>query len=177
MHFVLRLVVEADDVDDAVETAVDRFEHFLQRHQGESTEGQNGPFDYCWPMEEGHGVSGADRWFDYADEPLAYPINGERGQEELETAWEETWESLQEDLEQIEEVFTSAEEVAEVANDETIREVMHGLDAQAINSSYCLYDAVTYENDVQPISTPERYEKFCHRLKDSYWIVPLDVSQ
>lgn len=81
---VIRVIVDADSIDDAVSKAE---QHFEDKLVPDST------FDYCKPMESGLTVAGSDRWWRYQGDPNAYIANRMHAMQEIQRAFEMTKES------------------------------------------------------------------------------------
>ena len=77
------LIVKAESVTDAEETAVSRFEE-------DFVEAGRYTFDYCKLMNPGSSVSGAGRWSEFEGQPNAAPLTSDTAQEWLVDALDYT---------------------------------------------------------------------------------------
>lgn len=176
MHMVIRVVVEAHDVESAVSNAERFFTDNLHYKNG-------GPFDYCTPMVEGHTVSGADRWIDYQDKECAFPLASDAGRAEVEDAWSITLDCMEQNLKSVWESMEEADDFAEffetILDDEDL--VRHRM------SKVAGYQSTDYFLYVQNWSTSglrsrRGWDYLQDRIEDAeenednrWWVVPLDV--
>lgn len=182
MHMVIRVVVEAHDMKSAVENAQSFFASHLHYQEG-------GPFDYCTPMVEGHTVSGADRWIDYQDEDVAFPLASDAGRAEVEDAWKATCDYMEDNLEVVWETMEEAESFADfvdtiLADEDLVRHKMSKV-AGYTSTDYFLYVQGWNTGGIRS----ERGWEYTEELLDEadeqqdldgddipgYWVVPLDV--
>ncbi len=174
MHQVVRVVVPADSEEEALEKAEGALEYSLLNREV-TDRGRDGPCDYFKFMHNGNAVSGAGRWDQYRGVPSAIPTDTERGQEEIEDAWDLTYEELADALTRVRSAFEDAEDIEELANNEGIRATMH-TNPWSVSLGHYLHYIGWYgdESSLYPISTPDRYEELQEKLDGTY-VVPVDV--
>jgi len=173
MHMILRLVVEANDVEHAVNRAVDYFDGHLHHESG-------GPFDYAKPMVNDNRVSGSGRWTLYQDEPLAFEAGSLRGWREIESAWQSTVDEAERSIEELTEIFDNADDTEEVMNEFTTH--MHSNTfGYGPNTERFLYWVDRYHDQSgASIYEPDAYDDLTDAVWDSdetYYVVPLDAHR
>lgn len=175
MHMVIRAVVEAHSMESATDAAKSYFEQHLHRHEG-------GPFDYCTPMVEGHTVSGSDRWIDYEDEDVAFPLASDPGRAEVEDAWASTQDYMEDNLQEVLEATEDCEDASELADkvlDDGMLSYYMGKAGSGHSTDKFLYvqgwsvsglDSYSGWNHVQELMEEEEQNE-----ENRWWVVPLDV--
>lgn len=176
MHMVIRVVVEAHDMRSAVEAAQNYFNNHLHYEDG-------GPFDYCTPMVEGHTVSGADRWIDYKNEDVAFPLTSDPGRAEVEDAWAATLDYMEDNLEDVWEAIEEAGDMQSfmevLLNEEDL--VRHKMNKFAgyQSTDYFLYVQGWNSSGVRSRRGWEYVQELMaedeQRDEHQRWVVPLDV--
>jgi hypothetical protein len=160
MHQLVHFVVHAESEDEAIETAINIA----------SSEPFDGLYDYVKPMKSGYGMSGADRWTDYQGGPAAFDTTSDRGETEVEKAWDATYSELTDDLLDIHESMMEANSVEEMADNEWMRCSMYSCAPWTPGLSHHLFDV---RGSCRAVSSPGRHEKLVGSLDG--WVVPLDV--
>lgn len=173
MHSCLRLVVKAPSEPDAVREAQAAFDYSLRSYE-DAGNGVDGPFDRAKPMNTEDRRSGANRWSKYLNEPLAFELVTTRGQEELESAWNDTVEGIITNLKNIQETLTEKTK-KEVLDDWSIREQMGELHPDRPGPVYHLYDGTAAGPHLLPVTTTDDWECLCDRIAEEFWIVPMDA--
>jgi len=172
MHAILRILVEAESQREAVERAEAVCVQYLCRESDRPEPGR--PFDYAVPMERGGMVAGADRWTRYATRPVALPADEPEGVEELERAWELTYDWIESTLSAIQERVADRD-VEAIANDRDLRSLMVVQDDRRPNPSYRVYDATVEGPGAEAVTTPERFEELLDADRSGQWVVPMDA--
>jgi hypothetical protein len=172
---VIRVVVEASDVQTAVDAGQRYFENYLHMQEG-------GPFDYCTPMVEGHTVSGSDRWIDYEDEQAAFPLASDPGRAEVEDAWAATQDYMEDNLEKVLEAADECEDAADLRDrvlDDGMLSYYMSQAGSGQSTDKFLYvqgwsasglDSYSGWNHVQELMEEEEQNE-----DNRWWVVPLDV--
>ena len=171
----MRVIVAADSEDEAVEAAKQAAEYTLLSHSVTGCEGRDGPCDYVKAMERGHYTSGADRWTRYANTPMAFPADTEKGRDEIRQGWDTTYEELADRLTRIRSRMDEAETVEELANDDGLRMAMSSCRPWTPGVMHHLFDGTKKDNGCWAVSTPDRYEAVVGGELSGKWVVPLDV--
>jgi hypothetical protein len=172
---VIRVVVEAHSMKEAVEQAQYYFNDYLHYEDG-------GPFDYCTPMVEGHTVSGSDRWIDYEDEDVAFPLASDPGRAEVEDAWSSTLDYLDDNLQEVWDAVEDSEDVTEF-RDKVLVEDMLGYYMSQVGSGNStdkfLYVQGWSASGIDSLRgwkhVQEMIEDEEENDENGYWVVPLDV--
>lgn len=178
MHMVISVVVEAHDMDGAVRAAEQYFDQNLSRENG-------GPFDYCQAMTGGHTVAGSDRWAHYQDKDIAFPVDSESGQEQIEDAWESTvtrakqnmrdvWDAMEQSFD-----FQDFFEQYIMQEEDLIRYKMSNVGGYQ-STDYFLYVQGWSSSGVRSrrgydYLQDEIVAREQERDEDEWWVVPLDV--
>lgn len=181
MHQVIRVVVENHrDAEQAVEYAVRYFNENLHHSTG-------GPFDYCTPMNEDSTVSGSSRFTQYEDEPPAFPVDSERGRDEIHDAWDSTVRQMEVNLE---DVFDDAREIIEsggdvsdfrdsILEDEMTQYRLSLVAGRRSTDRFLFMDGWGRGTGITTDGGWNRIERMIkteqENDEDSRWVVPLDV--
>lgn len=176
MHQVITVIVEAHDVESAVENAESYFDNHLLY-------GNGGVFDYCTPMYEGFTVSGSDRWIDYQDKQAAFPLASDPGWAEVQDSWNATKDVMEGNLEGAFEAFNEAESVEEVMemfleDDGLMRHKLNKTTGYS-STAYYLYLQGWNSGGIRSNrgweAVKEEREAELESDEDNWWVVPLDV--
>lgn len=180
MHMIVRFLVHATSEDAAVDAAVRAFETGLR-------DDHTTAFDYCMPMNRGHGTAGADRYTQYATTARAFPVTDEYGRKEVYDANGSTMEWALKHVRDVEAALANG--AMALLDDYAARHSMASIGAEHTNSVYVyLYDAVRYGDELYPIASPARFHELIAVLygdadapssgeyppREEVWVVPLD---
>lgn len=178
MHMLLRVIVEAESEMDAIGQANHWFEENLMHHNG-------GPFDYCKDMRESESraVAGSGRWTDYQDGPAAFPVDSERGREEIKDAWETTVERMEETAEKVFEAISGCDGVEDftellLEDEDLIRYRIKEL-GESQGSEHFLYYSTWSSSAINTYRGWNHVQDVMDEAQDSdeqnLWVVPLDA--
>lgn len=173
MHQVIRLLVNGDNEEEAVETALEAARVELLCKDADDR-GRDGNFDYVRHMGE------SQDWSDY--DLIAIPSDSERGRQEIQNAWNTTQEKT---LDKIEEIKSTVESstTEELANDRYTRMIMTEMSAYEPGTNHYLFttrdcDSTFFDEpqfELEPISTQDHIESVEEGHLNREWVVPLDA--
>ena len=183
MHMLIRVIVPAEDEDEALEKGKEIGDRL--------TEGPNGisDFDYYKSLDHEpgeHRVAGADRWGH--DIPAVTPLDSEQGEELVEEGWESTQKRFKKGLENCRTVIQhlSDEEIREEEYDalpeQAKEEIGSPFDVRGCFQRVAGYTSAynfLYNRHGNPIRRRTELENLKTSVKQTsdvdLWVIPLDV--
>jgi len=180
MHQVIRAIVYAEDEEEAMDQAKEIFDNLVER----------GIFDYYVTFdEEGHGVSGKDRW---GELPVCAEANSEGGKKLIDDGMKYTKDDFMENIKKIHVCMSKySDEELFTGGDEGSREIM-------LFRCYCYHvgqcgggSVWLYDNDSEGIQTEKELDNVLGKYaciyedaggknpyaNDTVWIIPADVHR
>lgn len=169
MEAIIRLLVQAPTRDRALSEADAGFAYSLVSTERERN-GLDGPFLWGAPLHRDHPSIRGPRPTPSQGEPLAFRVVTDRGHREVEKAWSETRDALNQTIDDIGEALRNRPN-EDIIEDAELRFTMSSLDPFTADPLYRLYDG-TKDGLFRPIHSFTEYHDLMDRIEANDWVVP-----